>query len=484
MIRTNKRMMSLCLLLLSLMLFQSCSDEKALPAPVGTISPVQKPLVEEKGIDILVPETETITNQDYLHADLFDLWDTFFKSFVAVVSETPFDTRVNFKSMHILRDQRDKDFIELVSAIEKKMTGMDLSGLTKETQMAFYINAYNYTGLRLINKGYLKDGKIIESIKDLSKVIIDTEILTRDVIPLKEGIISMDTILKKKLKDLVSANDKVKDARFMMALNGGMMSRSLILNEAYRPEKLEEQLDFINKAAFKLGRIAEIKGRKLHLTRIFKWYKDFFEDGAGSLENFAREAGMNPDSFDMIRYHDFNWSLNDLASFPGVVEDETGVIPPLPVRRDDEPKDDSATNEGESEPVDFGKPCDYLKSDSVTVLSYCDRVLQGELDGFYKYENDVTDATICVYTRKSEDGKDSLGAIGNVIEIPKDSGVKKSQSIEVEDRYKERKDKLSIWMAEGVRTKLEYLKTDKRLMVRQTSVIPGKGYRKFLLQCQ
>jgi hypothetical protein len=472
----------------------SCSKSEGEPftAPAAPEKEVTQP-VEEKGITILTPESE-ISNRDYLNANLFSLWETFFQSFVAKVSESPLDTRVDFKNMHLLREQKDEDFMELVSAIEKKMASFDIIGSSKNAQAAFYINAYNYTGLRLINKGYVKKGKIIETIRDLSRTSINPyEILTRETVAFKTGITSMDDIIKKKLKPLFSERGKVKDARFMMALNGGMLGRSFLYNHAFTPLKLEEQLNEVTKNALKLKRMATLDKRTLKLARHFKWYKEYFEEASGSLENFVKDGGFNPDSFDNVRYQDFDWSLNDIASFAGRVLEETGTVEPLPnsgangTSTDGKDEDDQ-TGSGDDLPqgdrVDFGSPCDYLKSEKVSVLAVCDRVLDGRMDGFYKYKREVVDATICVISRKLEEEKVSLGAIGSIIEVPDKTGERESLSIEVEDKASVKGDKLKIRKSEGVRTTLEYLKTDKRLMVRQTSIIVGKGFRKFTLQCQ
>ncbi|MCR9205497.1 MAG: DUF547 domain-containing protein [Halobacteriovoraceae bacterium] len=493
--RRGKFSLLLAMLVTLNMGLSSCSKSEGEPftAPAAPKKETNQ-LTEEKGITILTPESE-LSDRDYLSANLFTLWETFFQSFVAKVSESPLDTRVDFKNMHILREQKDEDFQSLVNAIEKKMTSFDIIGSSKATQAAFYINAYNYTGLRLINKGYIKKEKIIDSIRDLSSTPINPyEILTRETVAFKTGITSMDEIIKEKLKPLYSERGKVKDARFMMALNGGMLGRSFLYNHAFTPLKLEEQLNFVTQNALKLKRMANLDKRTLKLARHFKWYKEYFEESAGSLENFVRDGGFDPDSFDNVKYQDFDWALNDIASFAGRVLEETGTVEPLPqggtgsTLDDDGKEEDDQPASGDDLPqgdrVDFGTACDYLKSEKVSVLGVCNRVLDGRMDGFYKYKSEVVDATICVISRKLEDDKVSLGAIGSIIEVPEKTGQRESLSIEVEDKAKVKDDKLTIRKAEGVRTKLEYLKTDKRLMVRQTSIIAGRGYRKFTLQCQ
>ncbi len=434
------------------------------------VIPIQEEKEDKSQVDIIVPEVNVTENEEYLSKDIFDLWDLFFQSFVPVVSETPFDTRVNYKSMHQLRSSRDKDFLDLVSIIEKKMAGTDVSKMEPEAKIAFYINAYNYSAIRLVNKGFIKDGEMISSIKDLSKSFYSLEILIRSAIQFYDGIKSLDDIMKKEIKPLFIKGDKLADARFYFLLNGATLGRATLLNQAIRPDTLEAQLSFATKNALKIDRYAKVEGETLKVARFFKWYKDEFEEAYETLENFFTENGIERSTYTKLRYQDFQWELNDIARYSGVVITE--------------PKQPLPQIIAEEEEIIPTQPCDYLKSEKVTVLGHCNQVIDGRLSGAYPYKREVLEAKICLYTRDLEDGERSLGINGNIIEIEDESNTRENLSLAVEDKLKEKKDVLKIRIAEGVRTRLEYLQTDRRLEVRQTSVLPGKGFRKFLLQCE
>jgi|GEM_PF-2249061 len=472
-----------CTMLVPL-LFSSCKDEQ--PITVGSAQEITQTTVETKEgfnkVDILTPETTVDENSTYENEEIFDLFDLFFKTFVSVINEGPLDTRVNFKSLHLLRKERDQDFLFLVSSIERKMAAMDLEKLDRNTLAAFYINTYNFAAIRLANKGYINDkNEIIDSLLELSKGSPSPhEVLSRQAIPLKTGITSLDEIEKVRLKDIFredSQGEEKIDARFYFALNTVAMSRAIILNSAYRPETLESQLDFAVKNSLKLERIAKLDGDTLTLSRFMKWFKKDFEKDRGSLEDFLAAFGIDRNNYKKIRYNDFSYTLNDVARYPGIViKPEEAKLPEF----ETDPKIDG----GEIIPVE---PCSFLESDKVTVLSYCTTVVSGQVNGFYKYPNDVIDGSLCVYRRELDDGSRSIGVIGDIVEVKEGSSAKENTTIAVESTYKlkdEKDDRIRTKVTEGVRTTIEYLITDKRLEMRQTSVFPGKGYRKFLMQCQ
>lgn len=465
------------LVLLMAFFVVGCND-KTEPTIGGPSKSVQIPQEsqdsdDKNNVDILVPEIAVSESNEFISKDIFDLWDLFFKSFVSVVSEDPFDTRVNYKSLHQLRTSRDKDFLELVSMIEKKMASTDLSAFDNNTKIAFYINTYNYAAIRLVNKGFLDDdGKMITSIRDISRWGYDNEYQIRDTIQLADKIVSLDEIRKLRLRELFSENDRVKDARFYFLLSGATLGRAVQLAQAVRPETLETQLSFATTNALKMSRYVKRRGDSLEVARFFKWYKSDFEDAYDSLENFFSQNGFDRTTFTKVDYQDFLWDLNDQARFTGVViEEPTQPLPPL-------------AQERKEEEVIPTEPCDYLKSDTVQVLGYCNQVIDGQLNGFYNYKTEAVDAKLCLYSRQLGGGKVSLGVNGTVIEINESNNERESLSIAVEDEAKLKGDQLSMEIAEDVRTRLEYLQTDRRLMVRQTTIILGKGFRKFLLQCE
>jgi len=465
--------------LILLIALVSCNKEKEFQAPSDSNKlSTQGPNLENKlpEIDILEPEVKVDEQEEYFQGDLFDLWSIFFKSFVAVTNQSPRDTRVDFKLLHQLRSQKDKDFLNLVSIIEEKMASTDLRGKPTEYKAAFYINTYNYSAVRLANKGYLdKDAKAIESLLKLSTGVNPFEILSRKAIALRQGIVSLDELQKIKLKEVFSDGEK-QDARYLLALNSVALTKAPILETAYRPEKLDEQLTFAARNAFQIKRIAFIENDKLELSRLFKWYKKAFEADSGSIEGFAQKYGIEKKDYKKIRYQNFSWDLPALASFSGNVVEERDQK--LPVIRDE----DVLSDDNSKDVVEKG-PCDYLESETVKVLGQCTQIIEGVQDGAYKYESEVRESSLCLYTRKLEGGLATLGIMGDITVKDVKSGDQDTHKLAIEGEYKKRKEVLQTKVTEEMRTRLQYSPGSKQLGVRQTSVIIGRGYRKFLLQC-
>jgi hypothetical protein len=458
----------------------SCSKGKELEVGSASTDAVTKaPEIEEKvaEIDILEPEVEVDEKEEYFQRDIFELWNIFFKSFVAVVNETPKDTRVDFKLLHKLRSEKDKDFLNLVSIIEEKMASTDLRGKSREFKGAFYINAYNYSAIRLVNKGYINnDGEIVENLLKLSKTVNPFEILTRKAIAFRQGILSLDELQKEKLKEVFSDGEKT-DARFLLAINSVAMSKATILDSAFKPDTLEDQLTFAARNSLQLKRIATIDEDRLEVSRFFKWYKKTFEADSGSIESFIQKYGIEKKDYKKLRYQKFSWDLNDLASFPGSpVGERDPKLPPI--------RDNEVDSTPDKDAPQQALACDFLKSDTVEVLGLCDKVIEGIQNGAYTYENVVEESGLCLYSRTLEDGKKTLGIMGDITNQNVKSGRTESTKLAVEGKYKKRKELLQTKVSEDVRTRLQYSPGSRQLGVRQTSVIVGRGYRKFLLQCQ
>ncbi len=475
-IMTVNKLITILCALFSLSLFSCQKDENNFGQYKNQITKKESDSLESDSakaglVDIIVPETTVPQTAQNYSQDLYDLWDLFFSTFVQVVSKNPLDTRVRFKEMNKLRQLRDKDFFNLVSLIEIKMAQADLTQMEDEQKKAFFINAYNYASLRLVNKGFLKKGEIIDSIKDLSKNFYSHEIFARDTVPFSNGIKSLDAILKEELKPLFIKEDRDEsDPRFYLALNGATMSRGLLLNKAFRADTLDEQLEEVVTNALALARFAKIEDEKLKASKAIKWVRKDLEHKYGNLERFFSTYGISESTYKKISYQDFNWDLNSVAFYPGEVKDDPQDLPVVIAE--------------EEEPFFEAKPCDYLKSESVEVIGHCNQVVDGRMNStFIKYPGLVTSASLCLYKRKLSSGESSLGAIGDLSES-KNGRNNESVSVAVEGKLETKKYGPRMRITEGIITTLEYTKASRRLMIRQNKLLPGQFLRKALLQCE
>ena len=175
---------------------------------------------------------------------------------------------------------------------------------TKNEQMAYWINAYNAFTIQLIIKYYP-----LKSIQDIGSSIKIPFVNTPwDIKFITIGKVRMDLnniehgILRKKFDD----------PRIHMALVCASKSCPRLLNEAYDPGRLDEQLNaqcvtFLNDNS--RNRIA---AQVAELSMIFKWYAADFNQNGNSLVSFLNKysrAKLKPDT--RITYLQYDWTLNE-----------------------------------------------------------------------------------------------------------------------------------------------------------------------------
>jgi Protein of unknown function, DUF547 len=175
---------------------------------------------------------------------------------------------------------------------------------TREEQMAYWINAYNAFTIKLIIKYYP-----IKSIKDIGSSIQIPFVNTPwDIKFITIGSEKMDLnhiehgILRKSFDE----------PRIHMALVCASKSCPILLNEAYDPRKLDQQLFRQTKAFLADPFRTKISPDKAQLSMIFKWYSmDFTKNGASvnSFVNAYSPVKIKPNA--KISYLDYDWGLNE-----------------------------------------------------------------------------------------------------------------------------------------------------------------------------
>ncbi len=179
----------------------------------------------------------------------------------------------------------------------------DLAIWSREERFAYWINVYNAWTVKLILINYPG----VESIKDLGNIFKSA--WKKKIVRTRGGVIHLDNVEK----DILIP--EFADARVHFAINCASKSCPPLLAEPYEGKELDSQLDerarlFINTASEQY-----VQDGKLHLSKIFKWYKsDFGGDPAayvlryaeGNLETDLGALGKDP----KVVYRDYNWSLN------------------------------------------------------------------------------------------------------------------------------------------------------------------------------
>jgi hypothetical protein len=192
--------------------------------------------------------------------------------------------KVDYKGF--LQDKSHLD--DYLNALAKQVPTNDWS---VQEQLAYYINLYNAQTVNLILKNYP-----IKSIKDIDGP------WTKDFIKIGEKELSLGALEHSILR-------KMNEPRIHFAINCASGSCPKLLNEAYTPEKLEEQLEKVTHGFINSGNNT-ISSNKLELSRIFKWYKGDFKNG--ELIQFIdpyTEVKIDPKA--KISYKEYDWSLNE-----------------------------------------------------------------------------------------------------------------------------------------------------------------------------
>ena len=165
------------------------------------------------------------------------------------------------------------------------------------TQKAFQINAYNILVINTVVENYpINSPMEISGFFDTQKHLVNGENITLDHF---ENKVMRPTY---------------KDPRLHFVLVCGALGCPPIVNKAYFPSMLEEQLDAQTKKAVN-GTFLQIDniGRTVALSEICKWYKvDFVMDG-NELDFINKYRDEKIPNDYKITYFNYNWNLNDAS---------------------------------------------------------------------------------------------------------------------------------------------------------------------------
>ncbi len=215
-----------------------------------------------------------------------------------VLQEHVEDGRVDYAKLKANPEQFEKYLDQLATAKPDKMS--------YNTQMAFWINAYN----ALIIKGVI-DRYPIKSVK---KVKLFNGFFSRLKFHVAGETYSLDHIEH----DII--RKEFVDPRIHFALVCASISCPPIESTVYLPETVEERLDAVtlkfvtDPEKVRLDR----DKRRVYLSKIFKWYKKDFTEGYEGVADFLSDY-LSPDDAEFVltenvefHYLDYDWNLNDI----------------------------------------------------------------------------------------------------------------------------------------------------------------------------
>lgn len=160
---------------------------------------------------------------------------------------------------------------------------------------AFYINAYNLQVINGIVTYNLKSPLDKTGFFDKIKVTVAGEKLT------------LNDIENKKLRAVV------KDARFHFVLVCGALGCPPLINKAYKPDLLENQLETQTKKAINNDQFIRVNKNKVAVSQIFEWYKvDFTTNGSTILKFISGYRKQPLPEKVKLSYYSYNWKVNKL----------------------------------------------------------------------------------------------------------------------------------------------------------------------------
>jgi hypothetical protein len=197
-----------------------------------------------------------------------------------------------FKSQEAKLDQ----YLDLLQKV-------DPNTLSRNEQFAFYANAYNAWTIKLILTKYPG----IDSIKSLG--IFNTGPWKKEVVRLSGETVSLDHIEHEILRP------RFKDPRVHFAINCAAKSCPPLRSEPFLAQKLDQQLDDATRSFINNPASYRLEGRNLHVSRIFKWFsEDFNEDPLGFFLKYAnpglKKKLENSSETINVKYLAYDWSLN------------------------------------------------------------------------------------------------------------------------------------------------------------------------------
>lgn len=194
----------------------------------------------------------------------------------------------------------DPRFGKTIAALAKRAPRFD----NRNELMAFWINVYNIFAVKMIT-----DHPGVESIRDIGSFF--SPVWGRPAGRAGGGVYTLDEIEHGVLR-------KLGDPRMHMAIVCASVSCPDLRREAYRPSRLDEQLDeqvrdfLANEAK---GLRIDVKSRTLYISSIFKWFAGDFERRGGVREfisSYISPAGAAfvRDERNRIVHMDYNWKVN------------------------------------------------------------------------------------------------------------------------------------------------------------------------------
>jgi hypothetical protein len=186
---------------------------------------------------------------------------------------------------------------EKLNSLVTRIASCNPQDSSVDHRTAFYINAYNILVIKQIIDNYPVNSPMdIQGFFKVNTFMVAGEILTLDAI------------------EFLKLIGPTKDPRIHFALGCGARSCPFLYDNAFFPDKLQEQLNF--RAELIIDRpnyvFVDKKLKKVVLNKIFDWYGDQFSSNAGTLIKYVNKYKFYkvPEDY-LVEFQEYDWTLND-----------------------------------------------------------------------------------------------------------------------------------------------------------------------------
>jgi len=212
----------------------------------------------------------------------FETTDRFFKQFVE-------NKRVDYQEI--------KENPEMLDSLIETVSILNWKNQPRATQKAFLINVYNLLVIDQIVANYP-----VGSPKDIGGLF--DEVL--------HEVYGVNYTLDQIEFDLLM--EKFEDPKVLFALSSGNVDGPVLLNKAYTPCCVDDQLRYNVKLFFlSPERFQVIKSTNtLKVSKLFDWHKQYLGDKNKILSFIDKYSGIKISSKYSLSYLPYDWTLNDI----------------------------------------------------------------------------------------------------------------------------------------------------------------------------
>ncbi len=242
-------------------------------------------------LSVLFQQCSSATFEGSGKAPSHEIWNNLLKKNVAA------DGKVNYKGFI-------KDSVEFNKYL-KLLTDNSPNEKTWSVneQKAFWINAYNAFTVKLITKYYP-----IKSINEIGSSIqipfVNTPWDVKFIFIGKEKM-DLNSIEHGQLRE------KFDDPRIHFAIVCASKSCPALLNEAYDPARLDQQLDNQAKTFLKDTFRNKVSATNPKISKIFEWFQNDFTKKESLIDFLNKYAPVKINATAKITYLDYDWGLNE-----------------------------------------------------------------------------------------------------------------------------------------------------------------------------